>query len=95
MKKEIKNKAKWNGEECSAEAGSVVIGKSESPSWWCYLLAGMRRKTIRVNYNGHIFFIDNQDGSGARKVFKQGGGMNSYHASIPVDDESTFVKDDE
>jgi hypothetical protein len=85
--------AQWNGEPAAAETGTVIIGKAERPTWWCAKLEGQRRKCVRVTYRGQTFFLDDEDGSGSRKVFEEGGGPKSYHASIPVDDESSFAAD--
>jgi len=83
--------AKWNYEKCEAQTGTVIVGKSMMQSWWCSQLEGRRRKCVRVNYAGEVFFLDDEDGSGSRKVFEWGGGPNTGHKSLPVDDESTFI----
>jgi hypothetical protein len=88
----ISNKtARWNYEKCDAQTGTVVVGKSQMPSWWCSQMDGQRRKCVRVNYRGKVFFLDDEDGSGSLKVFECGGGPDSGHKSLPVDDESTFI----
>lgn len=84
------NAPQWNGEPCEAAKGSVIVGASQRPTWWCPELEGQRRKCVRVTYQGETFFIDDEDGSGSRKVFEEGGGPMSYHASIPVDDPASF-----
>ena len=83
---------RWNGEKCHAVLGSVVIGKAVRPTWWCADLAGERRACVRVTYKGDMFYLDNDDGSGYRKVFEQGGGPNSSHSDIPVDQHDTFIE---
>jgi NTP pyrophosphatase (non-canonical NTP hydrolase) len=35
-----------------------------------------------------------QDGQGSIKVFQRGGGPDSYHASIPVDNPESFIPED-
>ena len=87
--------AKWNYETCQAQAGTAIVGKCERPTYWHNGLEGQRRRVVRLVYNGDVFFIDDEDGSGSRKVFERGGGPDSSHKSIPVDDESTFIPDQE
>lgn len=80
----------WNYAPCSAQLGSVIVGKSMRPTWWCAKHEGERRKCVRVNSGGEVFYLDDEDGSGMKKVFELGGGPDSYHASLPVDDEESF-----
>lgn len=84
---------KWNGEPCEAWTGTVIVGKSERPTWWCAGLEGTRRRCVKVQSWGEPFFIDNEDGRGAVKVFLRGGGPDTGHASIPVDDVDSFIPD--
>jgi hypothetical protein len=80
----------WNYEPCQAETGSVIIGKPERPTWWCASLQGQRRKCVKVTYRKEVFFLDDEDGSGSRKVGFGGGPWSGPHASIPVDDPASF-----
>ncbi len=86
-------KAQWNYEDCIAERGSVICGKALRPTWWCANIRGARIKCVRVTYGDQVFFLKDDDGTGSRKVFELGGGPDSYHASIPVDDKSSFRPD--
>ena len=86
-------KAQWNYEDCQAQTGTAIVGKCERPTYWHAGLEGQRRRVVRVDYKGDVFFIDDEDGSGSRKVFERGGGPDSGHKSLPVDDESTFIPD--
>ena len=81
---------RWNYEPCKAVLGTVKVVKSERETWWCAKLEGHRLKCVKVMCGNSSFFINNEDGSGFRKVFEQGGGPDSYHASIPVDDPDSF-----
>jgi hypothetical protein len=85
---------KWNGEPCKAQIGTVVIGKSPMPTWWCATREGERIACVRVEYRRDVFFLANEDGRGARKVFEQGGSWEIGHSSIPVDDETTFIPEE-
>lgn len=86
--------ARWNYEPATACRGTVLVGHVESPTWWCAGLEGTRRKCVRVNYAGTVFFIDDEDGSGTAKVYDRGGGPDSGHKSLPVDDPHSFVIED-
>ena len=94
------NKPHWNGMPCEAEIGSVVVAKEVIPTWWSAPFAGQRIPCIKVtaadNAEGDMskgketFFIL-CDTTGFNKVFHEGGGPQSGHASITVDDPNTFV----
>jgi hypothetical protein len=86
-----KTGAQWNYEPAEAWRGTVIVGKSERPTWWCASMVGTRRKCVKVQSWGEPFFIDDEDGRGSLKVFERGGGPDSYHASIPVDDADSFI----
>jgi len=83
--------AQWNYEPAEAWRGTVIVGKSERPTWWCAGMEGQRRKCVKVQSWGEPFFIDDEDGRGSLKVFERGGGPDSHHASIPVDDADSFI----
>jgi len=86
---------RWNGEPCEALRGTVIVGHVASPTWWCAGMEGQRRKCVRVAAGGEVFFLDDEDGRGTLKVYERGGGPDSYHASIPVDDPGTFELTDD
>lgn len=84
--------ARWNGEKCQAQTGTVIVGKVEVPTWWCAGLTGQRFPCVRVDYNGEVFYLADDDGSGSHKVFETAGGpFCAGHKSLPVDDESSFI----
>jgi len=87
--------ARWNYQPCTATRGIVIIGTSPSPSWWCAGDKGKPHRCLRIQQDGDTFYIDDEDGSGSKKVFDEGGGPNSYHRSIPVDlpDIEAFTSD--
>jgi hypothetical protein len=99
--------ARWNYQPAKAERGTVIVGTVEKPTWWCAGMEGTRRKCVRVTayekwhhgmpdeQTGHAFFIDDEDGSGTVKVYERGGGPDSSHRSLPVDDPATFDKADD
>lgn len=83
--------AQWNYEPAEAWRGTVLVGESPQKTWWCAALKGTRRKCVKVHSRGETFFIDDEDARGSLKVFSKGGGPDSYHASIPVDDAASFI----
>lgn len=87
--------AKWNYKRVTAERGTVVVGAVEVPTWWCAGMTGTRRKCVKIDAPGAPFFIDDEDGRGTAKVYFRGGGPDSPHASLPVDDAATFQKTDD
>ena len=81
----------WNGQRCQARVGTVVVGASLRPTWWCAGLEGQRHPCVRVDYLGDVFYLDDTDGRGRRKVWEQDGSPWVSHRSLPVDDDSSFV----
>lgn len=79
----------WNYEPCEVVIGSVKCGRVPVPTWWCKELEGKRVDCLRITYGGDDFFILDDD-EARDKVFKRGGGPDSGHKSIPVDDPNSF-----
>lgn len=77
----------WNGEACEAKKVRVVVGKPPSESWWCAKLVGLERDAVRIEYAGHVFYIDNADGEGWFKVTAGQGSPGQPHKSLPVERE--------
>lgn len=75
----------WNGEPTIAYKCRVIVGKSLRPTWWCADLEGVEREAVAVVYDGHKFFLDNEDGSGWRKVTTGYGSPEYRHLSLPDD----------
>ena len=74
----------WNYEPTPARIVRVIVGKSERPTWWCADLEGTEREAIEVNYHGHKFYLDNENGEGWNKVTRGRGGPEWGHSSLPV-----------
>jgi hypothetical protein len=78
----------WNGEPCTARRVLVEVGPSPVETWWCAALVGTHRWAIEVKdadqFGPQPFYLDDEDGSGYRAVFEEGGGPNSYSRSLPV-----------
>ncbi|MCH8247069.1 MAG: hypothetical protein IH951_11755 [Bacteroidetes bacterium] len=85
--------AQWNYERCVAAKGSVICGAHdpEKPLSWCKDIAGKRLKCVRIRYGSEQFFILDDNGQGTEKVWTLGGGPDTSHSSIPVDDPNTFL----
>lgn len=73
----------WNGQHTFARRVRVIVGKSPAPTWWCADLEGTTREAVEVIYGG-VFYLDNEDGSGWRKVTIYRGYPQAGHSSIPV-----------
>lgn len=73
----------WNGETCTAIRCRVTVGKSMAPTWWCAELEGTVREAVRVEYGEQVFYLDNEDGSGWRKVTEGHGSPRWAHNSLP------------
>ncbi len=84
---------KWNYERARAQRGTVVVGVSPAPAAWSRPMEGQRLRCVKVFYDGDEFYLDDSTGWGTEKVFKRGGGPDSPHRTIHVDDPSTFVQD--
>ncbi len=81
----------WNGEPAICRRVVVIVGVQCPPSWWCAGLVRTARKAVEVvegNFPGGSFFIDDDDGSGWRKVTVGRGapfGPYARHRSLPGD----------
>lgn len=75
----------WNGEPTPARIVRVIVGPSPFPTWWCAELAGTEREAVEVDYHGDKFYLDNEDGSGWRKVTLGRGSPTWGHSSLPVE----------
>ena len=78
-------KTYWNGERTSARKVLIRVGKSERPTWWCADLEGQERKAVEVSYFDKPFFLDDEDGSGWRKVTEGHGSPTWGHRGLPGD----------
>lgn len=75
----------WNGERCKAVKCIVVVGKSDKPKAWYADLVGTQRAAVEVVYGKQTFYLDNEDGSGWRKV-TTGKGMPGWgHDNLTVE----------
>lgn len=80
-------KGKWNyTEDIEYRVVLVRLHKTdERPMHWQNALVGELRQVVEVNYNRDgetkAFYIDNQDGSGLKKI-SAGGGPDSYSAHV-------------
>lgn len=77
----------WNGEETPAWRVVVRVGHAPRPTWWCAELEGTERDAVRVEYGGEVFYLDDEDGSGWRKVTTGRGSPAYGFRSLPDDSE--------
>lgn len=73
----------WNGEPTPARRVRVRVGPSPVATWWCAGLAGTERKAVEVRYGGRVFYLDDEDGSGWRKVTEGHGSPRWSSGSLP------------
>jgi len=85
----------WNGEPCEARHVRVIVGKALRPTWWCANLEGTERLAIEVKQHGQVFFLDNADSSGWRKVTEGRGMPNFPHSSLPGDSTVVWPSEEE
>lgn len=79
-------KTYWNGEECRAERVEVVVGDDPRfPLYWARNIVGQRRWAVAVTWGGRTFYIDDEDGSGWRKVTEGRGMWTSGHRDLAVE----------
>ena len=95
--------AYWNGVEVEAKEVNVIVADdARFPMYWARELVGKERKALKIivtqapkNADGdivkvdppEIFYIDNEDGEGLRKV-TEGKGMWTYpHKSLSIEKE--------
>lgn len=76
----------WNGEEITCRRVVVVVADApEFPAYWARDLVGQERHAVEVIYGGHIFYIDNESGSGWAKVRFAGGGPRAGHRGLEIE----------
>ena len=67
----------WNGEPAVARKVRLRVGSppaGQFPRYWAKDLVGMVVDAVRVEYGGAVFFLDDSDGGGWRKVTAGRGG---------------------
>lgn len=73
----------WNGEPAVAVRLRVVVADAPwFPNYWARPLVGTEREAVRVTYAGRLFYLDNEDGSGWRKVTEGRGGPRCGHRDL-------------
>jgi hypothetical protein len=59
----------WNGEPTPAKRVVLRLeGDGGHPAYWAREAIGSERDAVRVEYGDAVFYLDNADGSGWRKV---------------------------
>lgn len=83
----------WNGVRCPARRVIARVGHSPRSTWWCAELEGQERAAVEVTYGDHSFLLDDEDGSGWRKVTIGRGSPEWGHGGLP--DDSVVLRDRE
>lgn len=56
----------WNGERCRARKVRVVVADApEFPRYWARGLVGEERDAVEVDYRGDVFYLDDEEFTGA------------------------------
>ena len=61
--------AQWNGKPCQAR--TVLIELADCPqyqNYWARAIVGQERNAVEVTVGDHVFYMDNQDGTGYAKI---------------------------
>lgn len=72
----------WNGEPTPARKVRVRVTEPVATTWWFADLVGTERAAVEVTYGGDTFLLDDEDGSGWRKVTEGRGGPRWPHRSL-------------
>lgn len=76
----------WNGEPCEALRVRVIVGDTgRYPRYWARELVGQEREAVQVFYFDKPFYLDNEDGSGWRKVTEGHGSPAWSHLSLEAE----------
>lgn len=82
----------WDGEPADCKRGTAIIARPPGvhPTWWTEVqgLTGTARRVVRVQKDNRIFYIDDQDGSGWRKVTNGRGSWQFGHRSLYIRPDS-------
>lgn len=63
------NSAQWNGKPCRAR--TVLIELADCPqyqNYWARAIVGQECNAVEVTVGDHVFYMDNQDGTGYAKI---------------------------
>ena len=78
----------WNGEPAVAVRVRVIVADAPHfPQYWARPLVGTERAAVRVTYGGRTFYLDNETGTGWRKVTEGHGSPRWGHADLAVERE--------
>lgn len=81
----MKEQTYWNGEPCEARKCRVIVGDSgQFPKAWFREFVGQERDAVEVTYGGATTYLDNEDGSGWRKVTAGRGSPRFGHRGLDV-----------
>lgn len=83
----------WNGQPTPAVPVRVIVADAPGvQQYWARDLVGTEREAVRVTYCGAVFYLDNEDGSGWRKVTDGRGSPRWGHRSLWVQREGFVAR---
>lgn len=78
-------KTYWNGESASARKVLItVMDDGFFPLYWAKEFVGQDRLAVEVDYNGNVFYLDDENGQGWYKVTIGKGSPRIGHRSLVV-----------
>ncbi len=76
---------RWNGEPARAVKIAVMVARApEFPHYWADQYVDTIRQAVRVDYGSQHFYLDNEDGTGWRKVTDGRGMPNWPHRNLAI-----------
>lgn len=75
----------WNGEQVTADRIRVIVADTTKfPNYWARELVGTERAAVRVVYGDSVFYLDNENGDGWRKVTEGFGTPGWPHKELAI-----------
>lgn len=74
----------WNGEPTRAVAGTAEVADTSFPKYWARELVGQRIPVVQLDYFSEPMYLDDQDGSGWRKVTEGRGSPRLGHRNLAI-----------
>lgn len=84
---------RWNGEPAECRRVSIVVARGPHPTPWYLPTIGTRRKAVEVTYGSTVFYLEDGEGEGWRKVTEGHGGPAWTHRNLYAEPGSVEVSD--
>lgn len=85
----------WNGERVYGRLVTATVPEwreGDAPQAWWREFSGTQRKAVLLKYYDQTHLLDNEDGSGLRKVTEGHGGPRWPHKDLPTRSDLVFPK---